>query len=145
MVQRPIAEGLFTQGPEPHLIGGRRKDDGRIVFPVPTGPEGAHYDPTPLKTEGTLWSFTVQRFRPKSPPYAGPDDERSFKPYALGYIELAGQIIVESRIEIDDFASLKVGQPMRLILTPFGQDADGTDIVTYAFEPVAAASLGAAA
>jgi uncharacterized OB-fold protein len=145
MVQRPIAEGLFTLEPRPHLIGGRRKRDGRIVFPAPTGPEGAHYDPVPLKTEGVLWSFTVQRFRPKSPPYAGPDDERTFKPFALGYVELAGQVIVESRIATDDFSALRVGQPMRLVTQSFGKDADGTDIVTFAFEPTDQAVLGAAA
>ncbi len=145
MAQRPIAEGLFTVGLKPHLIGARRQSDGRIVFPMPTGPESAHYDAVPLKTEGVLWSFTVQRFRPKSPPYAGPDDERSFKPYALGYIELAGEVVVESRIATDDFASLRIGEPMRLILEPFGQDADGTEILTFAFEPTGQATLGVAA
>jgi uncharacterized OB-fold protein len=145
MPQRPIAEGLFTQRPTVHLIGGRHRTDGRIAFPLPTGPEGANYDPVPLNTHGTLWSFTIQRFRPKSPPYTGPDDERTFRPFAVGYIELAGEVIVESRIATDDFAALKIGQPMRLVLTPFGQDADGTEIVTFAFEPVAAISPRAAA
>ena len=32
-----------------------------------------------------LWSWTVQRFRPKSPPYAGPV---AFEPYAVGYVDL---------------------------------------------------------
>ncbi len=146
MATRPIAEGLFTQGPKPRLVGGRNKADGRIVFPLPSGPEAERFDVVELKTEGTLWSFTVQRFRPKSPPYAGPDDEHSFKPYALGYVELPGEVIVESRIATDNFAALRVGQPMRLVTQAFGHDADGAEIVTFAFEPIAAsASLGAAA
>jgi uncharacterized OB-fold protein len=106
-----------------------------MVFPKPQGSEGEGYDPVRLSPEGQLWSFTVQRFRPKSPPYAGADDESSFEPYALGYVELAGQVIVESRIETEDFASLSVGMPMRLKLVPFHKA--GGDVLAYAFEPAA--------
>lgn len=132
----PIAEGLFeVVDGAPHLIGGRRKSDGRMVFPLPAGPEGANYEPVRLASEGALWSFTIQRFRPKSPPYAGADDEASFKPYALGYVELPGQVIVEGRIETDDFAALKIGTPMRLRLVPF-KKLDG-EVLSYAFAPAA--------
>src|ERR1044071_9339392 len=96
MALAPIAEGLFEEiDGTPRLIGARRKSDGRMVFPAPSGPEAALYDRTPLSAEGVLWSFTVQRFRPKSPPYAGADDEATFSPYALGYVELPGEVIVE--------------------------------------------------
>jgi uncharacterized protein len=136
MALAPIAEGLFEVADgSPRLIGGRRKSDGKMVFPLPAGPEAANFDVVRLSPEGTLWSFTVQRFRPKSPPYAGAEDESSFRPYALGYVELPGEIIVESRLETEDFAALKVGQPMRLKLVPFRR-ADG-DVLTYAFEPAA--------
>ncbi|MBW8812797.1 MAG: OB-fold domain-containing protein [Caulobacterales bacterium] len=132
----PIAEGLFeVVGDTPHLIGGRRKSDGRMVFPLPTGPEAANFDAVRLAPEGKLWSFTVQRFRPKSPPYAGVESEADFKPYALGYVELPGQVIVESRIETDDFAALKIGAPMRLKLVPF-KKTDG-EALSYAFAPAA--------
>lgn len=89
-----------------------------------------------LGREGTLWSFTVQRFRPKSPPYAGADDERSFKPFALGYVELPGEVIVETRIEIDDVAKLKIGMKMQLAAVPFAR-AGGESALTYAFRPAA--------
>ena len=136
MALTPIAEGLFEVADGvAHLIGGRRKSDGRMVFPLPAGPEAAHYDRVRLSPDGRLWSFTVQRFRPKSPPYAGDDDEKSFRPYSLGYVELPGEVIVESRIETDDFAGLKVGAPMRLKLVPFRR-TDG-EVLAYAFEPVA--------
>ena len=136
MALAPIAEGLFEEADDgPRLIGGRRKADGKMVFPLPTGPESQNYDPVRLSPQGTLWSFTIQRFRPKSPPYAGDDDEQSFRPYALGYVELPGEVIVESRIATDDFAALKVGQPMRLKLVPFRRR--GGDVLAYAFEPVA--------
>src|SRR5688572_23878894 len=100
MALEPIAEGLFEVADGvAHLIGGRRKSDGRMVFPLPTGSEAGNYDAVRLSPEGRLWSFTVQRFRPKSPPYAGAEDDKSFQPYALGYVELPGEVIVESRIE----------------------------------------------
>jgi uncharacterized OB-fold protein len=135
MALAPIAEGLFEAGEDgPRLIGGRRKSDGKVVFPLPIGPEAKNFDPIRLSPQGTLWSFTVQRFRPKSPPYAGADDEASFQPYALGYVELP-EVIVESRIETSDFAALKVGQPMRLKLVPFARV--GGEALSYAFEPVA--------
>lgn len=138
MTQKPIGEDVFevVHG-SPRLIGGRRKSDGRIVFPLPRGGEASLYDRIPLSPVGELWSYTVQRFRPKSPPYAGDDDERSFKPYALGYITLPDELIVESRIEIDDFADLRIGMPMQLAIVPFRRDADGTEVVTYAFRPAA--------
>lgn len=137
MAQRAIADGLFTLGDAPRLIGGKRCSDGRIVFPMPGGSEAELFDPIELKPEGTLWSYTIQRFRPKSPPYAGADDERTFKPYALGYVELPGQVIVESRLEVDDVSTLKVGLPMRLTLQPFSVDPDGTEVLTFAFRPAA--------
>lgn len=136
MPQRPIAEGLieFVDG-EPHLLGGRRRSDGRMVFPLPHGPESQLFEPVRLSPDGCLWSYTVQRFRPKSPPYAGDDDEHSFKPFALGYVELKGEVIVESRLEVDDFADLEIGMPMRLGVTPFRRDSDGVELVTYVFRP----------
>lgn len=136
MSQRPIAEGLIElSGGSPRLLGGRRKRDGKIVFPMPEGAEARFYESVELSSEGSLWSYTVQRFRPKSPPYMGEDDDRSFKPFALGYVELPGQVIVETRIETDDFDSLKVGMPMRLDVAPFRRASDGAELVTYVFRP----------
>jgi len=133
---KPIAEGLFTMGATPRLIGAKRRSDGRIVFPAPSGPEAQHYERVELSPTGSLWSYTVQRFRPKSPPYAGDDDEKTFRPFAIGYVELPGEVIVESRLAVDDFSRLKIGQRMGLTLTPFRKDADGEDVVTFAFQPL---------
>ena len=131
-----LAENLFEASSDgPHLIGGRRKRDGRMVFPLPRGAEAELYEPVRLDRTGHLWSFTVQRFRPKSPPYVGADDETTFRPFAVGYVELANQVIVESRIEVDNFARLKIGMAMRLELVPFRR-ADGTTVQSFAFCPV---------
>ena len=81
-----------------------------------------------LPTAGVLWSWTVQRFAPKSPPYDGITGD-AFEPYGVGYVDL-GSVIVESRL-VGDLSALRVGAPMRLVAEPFA--ADGT--VTYAFTP----------
>jgi uncharacterized OB-fold protein len=133
MALAPIAEGLFEDvGGMPRLIGARRRSDGRMVFPAPQGPESANYDRVALSPEGVLWAFTIQRFRPK-PPYAGADNDASFQPYAVGYVELPGELIVESRLEADDLSALRVGAPMRLRLVPFARA--GGDVLSFAFGP----------
>lgn len=129
-----IAPGLFelVEG-APRLIGARRKTDGAVVFPAPSGAEAGLYEPVRLSARGRLWSFTVQRFRPKSPPYDGAGDDASFKPFAVGYVELQ-ETIVESRLAVEDFSKLCIGMKMRLVLTPF-QSASRGEVTVYAFEP----------
>jgi uncharacterized OB-fold protein len=133
----PVAPDLFTWPSDaPRLIGGRHRGTGTLTFPLPAGPDGADYDRVELSREGTLWSYTIQRFPPKSPHYKGDDNPKTFQPYAVGYVELPGEIIVEARRKTDSFAGLKVGLPMRLVIMPFGaRGADGADLLTYAFEP----------
>lgn len=86
----------------------------------------------PLAERGVLWSWTVQRFPPPSPPYVrrGAD----FTPFGLGYVELPGQVIVESLLTECDPARLRIGLPMRLVpyevLTESGDTA-----LTFAFAP----------
>ena len=124
----PIAAGLWTAGADPQLIGGRRKRDGEIVFPMPGGDAAADYDAVPLARTGTLWSWTIQSFRPKSPPYVGPEDFTSF---AVGYVELPGEVIVETRLTRT--ADLTIGMAMTLEIIPL--DAARS---TFAFAPLEA-------
>ena len=118
----------------PTLLGGRSRETGEIKFPCPRGSSAQEFEPIALKTEGTLWSFTVQRF-PPGRPYVGVTDRTAFKPFGVGYVELAGQVIVETRIVTDDLASLKIGLPMTLVLETFERgDGEGT-VTSYAFQP----------
>jgi uncharacterized protein len=130
---RPIAEGLFTNETPPRLIGGRNRATGRIVFPCPPSKD---YEPYPLKREGTLWSYTIQRYRPKSPPYAGPD---AFKPWPVAYVTLEGETIVEARLTDVAFDAITIG--MKLMMTPVALDP-GTPDSPYvpAFAPVRVAA-----
>jgi uncharacterized OB-fold protein len=86
-----------------------------------------------LGRTGSLWSWTVQRFQPKEP-YRGPEP---FEPYGVGYVELPGEVIVESRLTTADPTQLEIGLPMELVVVPFVTADDGAEIVTFAFKPAA--------
>ncbi len=126
----PIAAGLWTDEAQPRLIGGKHRTSGEIVFPVPLGDAATHYEPVPLARRGTLWSWTVQSFRPKSPPYAGPEH---FTPFALGYVELPGEVIVEARLT--QTVGLTIGMAMELAIEPFDETR-----TTFAFRPAGSAA-----
>ncbi|WP_139792415.1 Zn-ribbon domain-containing OB-fold protein [Henriciella litoralis] len=127
-----IADGLVRfDGKGPKLIGGRRVADGKVVFPMPEGHSAKSFEEIILPDHGTLWSYTIQRFPPK-PPYRG---REPFEPYAVGYVELPETVIVESRIEIDDFSKLRIGMPMTLTLEKFREEEGEGAIHTYAFRP----------
>ena len=127
----PVALNLFTTEPELRLIGGRHRQTRKIVFPLPANPA---YEAVELPHRGVLWTFTVQRFAPKSPPYRGSEP---FVPFAVGYIELPGALIVESRLTDAPFESLRVGMPMELTTIEWGGDGSGAAVQSYAFRPSA--------
>ena len=140
MTQIPLAEDLFTwPAEEPALIAGR-SSDGKLVFPYRkhkiVGGKREELERVPLPRRGTLWTFTSQVFRPPSPPYAGDDDAKTFKPFAVGYVELEGALRVETRLTEADPAKLKIGQEMELRIEVFRKDAEGNELMMYAFAPV---------
>jgi uncharacterized protein len=126
---RPIAEGLFTDDTPPRLIGGRNRVTGQIVFPCPPS---AGFDPYPLKREGTLWSYTIQRYRPKSPPYAGPE---AFTPWPVAYIALEGETMVEARLSNIELDAIKIGMKVEFSPVPLDPDAAESPFIP-AFQPV---------
>lgn len=130
---RPIAEGLFTDEKPPRLIGGKERESGRIVFPCPPG---ERFVPHPLGRTGTVWSFTIQRFRPKSPPYLGPE---AFAPFVVAYVELPGEVIVEARLAHVANKDVRVGMPVELTQIPL--DPDSADpVLIPAFQPIGEAA-----
>ncbi len=128
----PIADDLFDYVDADGsiaLIGGIERGTGRIAFPFPAQDDG--FERARLPREGSLWSWTVQRFRPKSPPYAGAD---AFEDYAVGYVALGDAIIVEGRLTGAEFGDLRIGMAMRVVPQIFAM-ADGSQRTTYAFAP----------
>jgi len=122
----PIAPGVWTNEAEPRLIGARHPN-GKISFPVPTGDAANDVEQVPLSREGKLWSWTSQEFAPKQP-YVHTDN---FEPFLLGYVEIPGEVIVETYIVDAALDDLKIDMDMELVIVPF---TDKRSI--YAFRPV---------
>ena len=141
----PVDDGLWLDGPDgPRLVGSRCAPCGAVTFPRQAGcPRCASEDlsDAPLARRGTLWTWTVQRFPPPTPPYTGPRDD-DFEPFGVGYVELAEGVRVEARLTESDPQTLAIGMEMELVLEPFGTDADGRTVVTFAFAPVGADGPG---
>jgi uncharacterized protein len=136
-VFQPIATDLIDgSGPAPALLGSECRRCATVTFPPQRAcPRCTSTDVAsrPLARRGTLWTWTVQRFRPKSPPYAGGEDADEFEPYGVGYVELPGEARIEARLTESDPARLRIGMEMELTLIP----APGReDEVTFAFRPV---------
>lgn len=130
----PLAPDLFTQTSDgPRLVGGRCRHSGRLVFPLPQGEARRGFEPVPLSPQGRLWSWTVQRFLPKSPPYAGVETQETFQPFVVAYIELPGEIIIESRLVDVEPDALALGQPFALTLVPFATRSG--ERLSFAFRP----------
>ncbi len=137
---RPVGDGLFTwPDEEPRLIGSRCADCGAVAFPEQHScPRctGTNVRRHLLSRKGTLWTWTVQGFRPKSPPYEGPTD---FEPYPVGYVELPGEVKVETLLVDVTPDQLQIGMEMELAIVPFRSSATDEQLVTFAFRPVEAA------
>jgi uncharacterized OB-fold protein len=134
-----IADGLFTETPEgPRLVGSRCRACGTVTFPRQRSCAkctSTDVEEHLLARRGALWSWTVQRFRPKTPPYAGPEADE-FEPYGVGYVELPGECRVEALLTEADPDALRIGMPMEVTLLP-ARRADGSEAVTFGFQPVA--------
>jgi len=143
MVRVPVAEGVFTwPSDEPRLIGSRCGGCAIVTFPTQNScPRCACTEMAEhlLPRRGRLWAWTTQEFPPPSPPYAGPTGD-AFIPYAVGYVELAGEVRVETRLTQAE--GLRTGMEMELVLVPFRTNDDGNEVVTFAFRPLGGAGSG---
>jgi uncharacterized protein len=132
----PVAEGLIAgTAADPRLVGSECERCGTVTFPRQGScPRCTSQDVRErlLSPRGTLWTWTVQCFEPKSPPYAAGAE---FEPYAVGYVELPGEVRVETRLTEVDFEELEIGMAMELTLIPAPGDSR---TLTFAFRPEAA-------
>lgn len=91
----------------PRLLGSRCEPCGAVSFP---GAEACQRCGSVLTVQfalslvGRVWSHTVQRVPPKSPPYV-PTSE-PFEPFAVGYVELEDGVKVEAVLDCADFEDL---------------------------------------
>jgi uncharacterized protein len=129
------AELIAGTAEAPELIGSRCRRCGVVAFPRQescAACTSGDVEERRLGRRGTLWTWTIQCFPPKSPPYAAPAEE--FEPYGVGYVELPGEVRVEALLTEADPRRLRIGMPMELVLVP----APGLGgAMTFAFGPAA--------
>ena len=137
--QVPVAEGVFTwPSEEPRLLASRCTACGNHMFPTQQDcPKcsGSSTERVELGRTGTLWTWTIQGYPPKSPPYAGDDDPVTFEPFGVGYVEIDGIVRVESRLTTADRDELEIGMELEMVLDPLYINDDGDEVVTFAFAP----------
>jgi uncharacterized OB-fold protein len=128
----PLKQGLLSTVDDPaaaRLLGGRCRLCSLLSFPAQElcpycSADGC--EPTPLSPLGVMEVCTTVINRP--PGYEGP------LPYGFGVVELREGIRIIARIRDPERCS--AGKAMRLVLDTLHTDAEGREVVTYAFEPV---------
>lgn len=118
-----------------HLLGGRCQACSEIGFPRQETCRRCGENRIAairLADRGVLWSWTIQRFRPPSPPYLPRGEE--FEPFGLGYVELPGEVIVEALLTESDPTKLCIGMPMQLTGIEVPTES-GSAAMTFAFAP----------
>jgi hypothetical protein len=53
----------------------------------------------------------------------------------LGYVDLGGELLVETRLTENEPERLEIGAELELVLIPLYREEDGTEVLTYAFRP----------
>lgn len=86
-----------------------------------------------LPRKGTLVAWTTQGFPPGAP-YLGPAGG-DFRPFGMGLVQLGDVVRVEGRLTESDPAKLRFGMDVELAVVPFATDAEGNEVVTFAFRP----------
>ena len=136
--QVAFAPDVFTwPSADPRLIGGRCGECAGVTFPRQGSCArcgSVNVTEELLPSTGTLWTFTTQGFLPKEP-YAGGETQDTFVPFGVGVVQLGDVVRVEARLTVADPQELQIGMPLSLVIVPFRVDEDGTEIMTFAFEP----------
>jgi uncharacterized protein len=129
----PVHAGLFEDDDDgnAHLLGSRCRGCGRSHFPRAASCPFCGSDDVEavaLSDTGTLWGWTAVTSAP--PGYEGP------VPFGFGVVELPEGLRVITRVEEPDPSRLAFGMPMKLVVVPLGENADGETVTTYSFSPL---------
>jgi uncharacterized protein len=137
--QVPIAAGLFSwPAAKPALLASRCNHCGIASFPAADSCmacSGREVTVEELPGRGTLWTWTIQQFMPKTP-YRSNETAETFTPYGVGYVELPGGVRVEGRLTENDPQKLRIGMPMDVVFAPFRKEANGDEVINFFFQPV---------
>ena len=128
----PLKEGLFTLPDDlsgARLLAGRCLACGRFNFPAQAVCPYCSCDGctiVPLSRDGVVEVCTTVINRP--PGYEGA------LPFGFGVVELPEGIRIIARMAHPE--RCRPGVPVRLVIDPLCTDAQGREVVTYAFTPV---------
>ena len=127
-----LREGLLTtvdDAATARLLGGRCPACARVSFPAQTlcpYCSAEDCEIVPLNPSGTIEVCTTVINRP--PGYDGS------VPFGFGVVELPEGIRIVSRIAEPERS--RAGMTVKLVLETLHTDAEGREVITYAFEPV---------
>ena len=128
-----VAEALALDEAAPALLGTRCGDCGTLCYPQVVGcrnPEcdGKHVVPARIAGRGTLYSFTIQRYRPPALFALEP-----WHPYALGLVDVEDGLRVMGIVDAPT-GDIQIGMPLRLSTLVLNDKAEDA-IVTHSFVP----------
>jgi uncharacterized OB-fold protein len=141
----PVVEGLFeVHDGVPALAGAKCGRCGTHYFPRRarcSNPacEGAPAEAVRLGRRGTLYSWSLQAYRP--PPLFGMEP---WAPYAIGLVDLPEGVRVMAMLTGIAPDAHRIGSAMELRLEPLSVGADGRGVLTWKFAPVAGPLAGSA-
>lgn len=142
MSPKPIADNLFREvDGEVSLVGGRCRSCDAVMFPMRSTcnrcDDGGQLGEELLPRRGTVWTWTTQSFLPKAP-YIGHETEADFSGFVVGYVDLPGACMVQTRIDVpaEQAGQLApIGTEVESVAIDFACQPDGEVRRTYAFRP----------
>lgn len=135
--QVPVAEDLFRSDADgAALVGSRCTGCGSHYFPKALSCrnpqcEAKSVTEVLLGRRGRLYSYTVQSYQP--PPLFRMDP---WSPYALGVVELPEGLRVLGMLTGFALDDIRIDTPVQLRVEPLYRDAEGREVLTYAFAPM---------
>ncbi|MEU3458048.1 OB-fold domain-containing protein [Micromonospora sp. NPDC006766] len=136
--QVPVADELFEVSVDgaAALVGSRCTGCGTHYFPKSLSCrnprcETKRVEEVLLGRHGTLYSYTVQGYRP--PALFGMDP---WTPYAIGLVQLPEGLRVLGMLTGCDLDEIRIGMPLRLLAEPLYRATDGREVLTYKFSPL---------
>lgn len=119
---------------KPYLVGSKCPHCGEIYFPRKPRAYCVHCHKDGLKDiklshRGKINTFTVVMQQPGGGYYHGP------VPYAMGIVELAEGVYIQTLLKTDKFDNLSVGMSVELVIEKIWED-EKIELIGYKFQPV---------
>ena len=128
-----VAEALALDEAAPALLGTRCGDCGSLYYPRVVSCRNPECDDkhvllARITGRGTLYSFTIQRYRPPALFALEP-----WQPYALGLVDVEDGLRIMGIVDAPT-GDIRIGMPLRLSTLVLNDKAEDA-VVTYSFVP----------